>query len=69
MTKILVADALSQAGVDVLSEHYGVDVRTGLSEAELVDVIGDYDAIVVIAALPLPFPRQTGFLSVVEGWA
>ena len=50
MTKILVADALSQAGVDVLSEHYDVDVRTGLSEAELVDVIGDYDAIVVRSA-------------------
>lgn len=56
MTKILVADALSQAGVDVLSEHYDVDVRTGLSEPELIDIIGDYDAIVVRSATQVTAP-------------
>lgn len=56
MTRILVADALSQAGVDVLSQHYDVDVRTGLSEAELIEVIGDYDAIVVRSATQVTAP-------------
>ncbi|HUH08213.1 MAG TPA: phosphoglycerate dehydrogenase [Egibacteraceae bacterium] len=48
--KVLVADKLSQAGVDALSAHFDVDVRTGLEKAELVDAIGAYDAVVVRSA-------------------
>jgi D-3-phosphoglycerate dehydrogenase len=48
--RILVADKLSDAGVAALSEHHDVDVSTGLSKDELLDVIGDYDGVVVRSA-------------------
>ncbi len=48
--KILVADALAEAGVAALSEHHEVDVKTGLSKAELLLVVPGYHAIVVRSA-------------------
>ena len=45
--RILVSDPLGTEGVDLLSETAKVDVRTGLSEDELVSIIGDYDALIV----------------------
>jgi len=48
--KVLVADALSEAGVAALAEHVEVDVRTGLDKAALVEAIGDYDGVVVRSA-------------------
>lgn len=45
--KILVADPLAQAGVDVLAARHDVDVKTGLSHDELVEVIPAYNAVVV----------------------
>ena len=48
--KILVADQLSDAGVEALSEHYSVDVRTGLAKDELLGIIDDYSAVVVRSA-------------------
>ncbi len=48
--RILVADKLSQAGVDALAAHHDVDVRTDLSRDELVGTIADYDAVVVRSA-------------------
>ncbi len=48
--KVLVADALSDAGVSLLSERFDVDVRTGLPTDELVAAIGAYDAVVVRSA-------------------
>jgi D-3-phosphoglycerate dehydrogenase len=45
--KVLVSDSLAQDGLDILSQAMDVDVNTGLSEDELVDIIGDYDALVV----------------------
>lgn len=48
--KVLVADQLSDLGVAALREHHDVDVKTGLSERELVDVIAAYDAIVIRSA-------------------
>jgi len=47
--KVLVTDPLSEEGLAVLRAADGVvvEVRTGLSEAELVDVIGDYDGLIV----------------------
>ena len=50
LTKVLVADQLSEAGIAALSAHFSVDVRTGLSKDELLDCIGDYDAVVVRSA-------------------
>jgi D-3-phosphoglycerate dehydrogenase len=45
--RVLVSDPLAQDGIDVLSKELEVDVKTKLSENELVDIIGDYDALVV----------------------
>jgi D-3-phosphoglycerate dehydrogenase len=45
--KVLVSDPLSPEGIALLEQHYLVDHITGLSEAQLIDVIGDYHALVV----------------------
>ena len=47
--KVLIADPISQRGVDDLSAGGALDVtvRTGLSEAELMQVVPDFSAIVV----------------------
>jgi D-3-phosphoglycerate dehydrogenase len=45
--KILIADPIAQEGIDALRAHAEVDIRTGLSQDELIAAIGDYDAIVV----------------------
>lgn len=49
MQRILVADAIHESGVDFLKGFDGVetDVRTDLDEAALLEVIGDYDALIV----------------------
>jgi D-3-phosphoglycerate dehydrogenase len=44
--KVLVADKLSNKGIEIL-QGFQVDVKTGLSEDELVAIIGDYDAMLV----------------------
>lgn len=48
--RILVADELAESGVAALSVDHDVDVKTGLSKDELVDVIPSYDAVVVRSA-------------------
>src|SRR6266511_1203960 len=47
--KVLIADAISQRGVDELSRDCAIEamVKTGLSEKELVDLIPDFSALVV----------------------
>ena len=45
--KILVSDPLSSEGLDILKEHFTVEVSTGLSEDELVEKIKDFDALVI----------------------
>jgi D-3-phosphoglycerate dehydrogenase len=45
--KILVADNLSQAGIEILQDKYEVDIKTGLSENELCDIIDNYVALLV----------------------
>ena len=47
MKKILVADKLSKAGTDLLSETYEVVIKTDLSEDEITKIIGDFDALLV----------------------
>lgn len=51
--RVLVADAVSDAGVAALAEHFDVDVRTGLTRPELLDVIPLYDGVVVRSATTL----------------
>lgn len=45
--RILVADPLADAGVDALAVDHKVDVRTGLDKSELLEIIDEYDAVVV----------------------
>jgi len=47
--KVLIADAISQRGVDELSRDGALDVivQTGLSEAQLVDLVPQFSALVV----------------------
>jgi D-3-phosphoglycerate dehydrogenase len=47
--KVLVSDKLSDSGLNVLRAAQGIEVdyRPGLSEDELCDAIGDYDALII----------------------
>jgi D-3-phosphoglycerate dehydrogenase / 2-oxoglutarate reductase len=45
--KVLVADPLSKEGIDIMKAVAEVDVKTGLKEAEIVAIIGDYEGMVV----------------------
>jgi len=45
--KVLITDPLAPAGVATLAIDHDVDVLTELSKAELLEVIGGYDALVV----------------------
>ncbi len=49
MIKILITDKLAQEGIDLLNSKDGVEavVKTGISEDELSDIIGDYDGLIV----------------------
>src|SRR5687768_15104411 len=49
--KVLVADALSDAGLAVLhNKKLVADIKTGQTEDQLVQLIPDYDALVVRSA-------------------
>jgi len=49
--KVLIADKISDTGIAKLrAEGFEVDVKTGLSEDELVAIIAEYDAMVVRSA-------------------
>ena len=39
--KVLISDPLAEEGVEILRAFCDVDVKTGLSEDELVKIIGD----------------------------
>ncbi len=45
--KVLVSDPLAEEGLEILRAACDVDVRTGLSEDELCNILGDYDALLV----------------------
>ncbi|GAB4442137.1 MAG: hypothetical protein Kow0031_24170 [Anaerolineae bacterium] len=48
--RVLIADEVSDEGIDMLRAHAEVDVNTGLSREELLQIIGQYDAVVVRSA-------------------
>ena len=50
MKKILAADGISEKGIELLRDEFEVDVRDKLSAEELLDIIGDYDALMVRSA-------------------
>lgn len=45
--KVLVADPLSKEGIEIIKGAAEVDVKTGLKEAELIQIIGNYEGLVV----------------------
>ncbi len=47
MAKVLVSDPIDQVGIDILSQVAQVDVKTGLSAQELVEIISEYDALML----------------------
>ena len=47
MARILVTDLIAFEGLDLLKSRFEVDIRSGLTESELVEIIKDYDALVV----------------------
>jgi D-3-phosphoglycerate dehydrogenase len=47
MSKVLVSDPIDQVGIDILSQVAQVDIKTGLSPEELLQVIPDYDALMI----------------------
>lgn len=49
MHRILVSDKLGNAGIELLeaADDVEFDVRTGLSEVELIDAIGEYDGLII----------------------
>ena len=52
MIKILIADKLAQEGVDILKGIEAVEpvVKTGMTEDELIKVIGEFDGVIVRSA-------------------
>ena len=47
MSKVLVSDPIDQAGIDILSQVATVNVKLGLSPEELVQIIPEYDALMI----------------------
>lgn len=45
--KVLIADPISDAGIDILRSHAQVDVKVGLKPEEIIPIIGDYEALIV----------------------
>ncbi|ANX03013.1 hydroxyacid dehydrogenase [Immundisolibacter cernigliae] len=45
--RVLVAETLEQAGIDLLREHFEVDVRERTDEETLARIIGDYDGLMI----------------------
>ena len=48
--KVLISDKMDARCVEILRENTGieVDVNTGLDESALIDIIGEYDALIEI---------------------
>lgn len=48
--KILAADGISEKGIELLGKEFDVDVREKISAEELLNIIGEYDALMVRSA-------------------
>lgn len=45
--KVLITDDISEEGIEILRKEAQVDVRVGLEPEEIVNIIGDYEALMV----------------------
>ena len=48
--RVIVTERIAQEGLDLLKTELDVDNREGISREELLEIIGEYDAIVVRSA-------------------
>src|SRR5436190_2037685 len=48
--RVLIKERIAQAGIDLLSERFDVDVEVDMDAAELARRIGEYDALIVRSA-------------------
>jgi len=48
--RILISDKLPSESLKILSKTFDVDFKPGLSETEIIQIIGDYDALLVRSA-------------------
>src|SRR5680860_1806376 len=48
--RVLVKEKISAAGIELLRENFDVEVRTDMTDAELKELINDYDALIVRSA-------------------
>jgi D-3-phosphoglycerate dehydrogenase len=53
MTKVLVAEKIGQSGIDLLSEHFDVDLGSDWSREELAERIAGYEGILIRSATKL----------------
>jgi D-3-phosphoglycerate dehydrogenase / 2-oxoglutarate reductase len=53
MTRVLVAENIGKSGIDLLKEHFDVEVANGWSREELEERIGEYDGILIRSATKL----------------
>ncbi len=51
--RVLVAEKIGDSGIDLLREHFDVDVLTDLDRDQLAERIGDYDGILIRSATKL----------------
>ena len=51
--KVLVKEKIADAGVELLREHFDVDVQTDMSDEELAEAIAGYEGIVIRSATKL----------------
>jgi D-3-phosphoglycerate dehydrogenase / 2-oxoglutarate reductase len=51
--RVLVAEKIGDSGIELLREHFDVDLGIGWSREELADRIGDYDGILIRSATKL----------------
>lgn len=47
MAKVLISDPIDEAGIKIISQVAQADVKTGLSQAELISIISEYDALMI----------------------
>jgi D-3-phosphoglycerate dehydrogenase / 2-oxoglutarate reductase len=50
MARVLIAEPLAEAGVELLRAHHDVDARATITREELLAAVGDVDALVVRSA-------------------
>jgi D-3-phosphoglycerate dehydrogenase / 2-oxoglutarate reductase len=53
MTRVLVAEQIGDSGIDLLREHFEVELGTDWSREQLAERIGDYDGILIRSATKL----------------